>query len=334
VSVQTEQRSARTPPPPPPPRSRTIYHRRRVVAIATVLALLVMVVNLVRGDGAGPRSATTPVANVQAASNGPPGTQPLLPGFGPLLLSGPLPAAGRQQAALDRYKALGLPIYCGGTQHKYLALTFDDGPGPQTKRVMKMLAESGQRATFFPVGREVVKAPQVTQAAAVSGAVGNHTFNHPDLTRLDRIVMPSELQQGKDAVETAAGVQVQLFRPPYGAHNQAVDAQVAQLGLLDVIWDVDTQDAIGATAAQIVGSAKDGMKRGAIVLMHENRPQTLTALPTILKMLQRKGYRSVTIPELLALNPPSDELVRGGFLACFRAEKRTDASVLGASQGA
>ena len=299
-----------------------------------MLALLVMVVDLVRGEGAGPGPPPSRAANVQSAGNGPPGTQPLLPGFGPLLLSGPLPAASQQQAALDRYKALGLPIYCGGTQHKNLALTFDDGPGPQTTKVLKMLAESGQRATFFPVGREVVKAPDTTRAAALSGAVGNHTFNHPDLTRLDRIVMPSELQQGKDAVETAAGVQVQLFRPPYGAHNQAVDYQIAQLGLLDVVWDVDTEDAEGATAAQIVDSAKAGMKRGAIVLMHENRPQTLVALPGILKMLQRKGYRSVTIPELLALNPPSDELVRGGFIACFQAEKRTDTRVFSPGGGA
>jgi peptidoglycan/xylan/chitin deacetylase (PgdA/CDA1 family) len=327
VSVQTEQRPARR--TPPSPHSRTVYHRRRVVAIATVFALVVMVVDLVRGDGAGPSSATAPLANAQAASNGPPGTQPILPGFGPLLLSGQLPSASKQQAALDRYKALGLPIYCGGTQHKYLALTFDDGPGPQTKKVMKMLAESGQRATFFTIGREVPKAPNLARQAALSGAVGNHTFNHPDLTKLDRIVMASELQQGKDALETATGTQVQLFRPPYGARNQAIDLQIGQLGMLDVVWDVDTQDAIGATPPQVIDSAKEGMKRGAIVLMHENRPQTLVALPSILKMLRRKGYRSVTIPELLALNPPSDELVRGGFIACFRAEKRTDTRVFG-----
>jgi peptidoglycan/xylan/chitin deacetylase (PgdA/CDA1 family) len=301
-----------------------------VVAIAMALALVVIAVDLVRGDGRGPQgpaAAPSGPAIAQRALNSPPGTEPILPGFGPLLLSGPLPSASRQQAALDRYKALGLPIYCGGTQHKYLALTFDDGPGPQTKKVLRMLAESGQRATFFAVGREIVKAPQVTQQTSQSSVVGNHTFNHADLTKLDRIVMASELQQGKDAVETATGVQVQLFRPPYGAHNQAVDFQISQLGMLNVVWNVDTQDAEGATAPQIVASAREGMKRGTIVLMHENRPQTLVALPKILKLLQRKGYRSVTIPELLALNPPSDALVRGGFLACFRAEKRTDTSV-------
>jgi peptidoglycan/xylan/chitin deacetylase (PgdA/CDA1 family) len=308
-----------------------------VVAIATALALLVIVVDLVRGDGPGPfprdETPSTPATAV-AAPNSPPGTQPILPGFGPLLLSGPLPSASAQQAALDRYKALGLPIFCGGTQHKYLALTFDDGPGPQTRKVMRMLAESGQRATFFSIGREIPKSPAIPRLEAQSGAVGNHTFNHPDLTKLDRIVMASELQQGQDALQTATGVQTQLFRPPYGAHNPAVDAQIGQLGMLNVIWDVDTQDAIGATAPEVVASAKDGMKRGAIVLMHENRPQTLVALPTILKMLQRRGYRSVTIPELLALNPPPDDLVRGGFIACFRAEKRTDASVLSSTQGA
>jgi peptidoglycan/xylan/chitin deacetylase (PgdA/CDA1 family) len=192
---------------------------------------------------------------------------------------------------------------------------------------MKLLAEAGQRATFFPVGREIVKKPDVARREAETGAVGNHTFNHPDLTRLDAIVMPSELQQGKDALQTATGTQVQLFRPPYGAHNPAVDQQIAQLGLLDVVWDVDTQDAEGATAAQIIAAAEEGMRRGAIILMHENKPQTLAAVPTILKMLRRKGFRSVTIPELLALNPPSDELVRGGFIACFKAEKRTDTRV-------
>src|SRR5207245_1558085 len=122
----------------------------------------------------------------------PPGAQPIAPGFGPLLLAGQLPSGAKQQAALDRYKALGLPIFCGGTQHKYLALTFDDGPGPQSEQVMNMLAEAGQRATFFVVGREIPKKPDVPRREAETGAVGNHTFNHADLTRLDSIVMPSE----------------------------------------------------------------------------------------------------------------------------------------------
>jgi peptidoglycan/xylan/chitin deacetylase (PgdA/CDA1 family) len=289
-----------------------------------------MAVDLVRGDGRGPfgeRIRNAGPARVKPGTLSPPGAQPIAPGFGPLLLAGQLPSGTKQQAALDRYKALGLPIFCGGTQHKYLALTFDDGPGPQSEQVMNMLAEAGQRATFFVVGREIPKQPDVPRREAETGAVGNHTFNHADLTRLDSIVMPSELQQGKDALETASGTQVQLFRPPYGAHNQAVDQQIAQQGMLDVVWDVDTQDAEGATAAQIIDSAREGMKRGAIILMHENRPQTLAALPTILKMLRTKGIRSVTIPELLTLNPPPDDLVRGGFIACFKAEKRTDTQV-------
>src|SRR6266516_1306325 len=126
--------------------------------------------------------------------------------------------------------------------------------------------------------------------------------------------------QSRQLLERATGTPITLFRPPYGARNAAVDAEARRLGLLQVTWNVDTQDSEGASAAGIQQLAAEGIRPGAIILMHENKPETLAALPRILRTLQRRGYRSVTIPELLALNPPSDQQVRAGFQGCVDAE--------------
>ena len=129
-----------------------------------------------------------------------------------------------------------------------------------------------------------------------------------------------ELAQTRQLLERASDSPVMLFRPPYGAHNAAVDAAARQLGLLQLTWNVDTQDSEGMSAAGIRQLADEGIRPGAIILMHENKPQTLVALPQILRTIERRGYRSVTIPELLALNPPSDQQVQAGFQGCVDAE--------------
>src|SRR5205085_3278359 len=136
---------------------------------------------------------------------------------------------------------------------------------------------------------------------ARAGAVGDHTFNHASLTRLNPQERAFEIGQMRQVLEVATGTPVRLFRPPYGMRDSNVDAAVQQFGMLQTTWNVDTQDSEGASAAAIQQRAAEGIRPGAIVLMHENKPETLVALPRILRTLQRRGYRSVTVPELLAL---------------------------------
>ena len=289
-----------------------------------LLALVMVVVLLfgVLGGGGGGGRLHLSAENRAALKN----VEPVQQGLDRLLLNAPLPSTAEQDAAVGRLMQLGLPVFCAGTQNKYVALTFDDGPGPQTEQVLRMLARSGQRATFFVVGYQLADRPVLPAVEARAGAVGDHTFSHVDVTKISPQQRAFEIGQTRQLLEQATGSPVTLFRPPYGVRDRAVDAQARQFGLLQTTWNVDTQDSEGASATAIRQRAAEGIRPGAIILMHENKPETLVALPRILRDLERRGYRSVTIPELLALNPPSDQQVQAGFQGCVDAEHASKAS--------
>ena len=312
MAVSTGQRPARKHP-------ASVYRRRRAAAGGATAVALLLLVHALAGGGGAPRPHQLQVSDENRAAID--AARPLAAGLDRLVLRGPLPSPAEQQAAIGRLMSLGLPMFCAGSQHKYVALTFDDGPGAQTERVLGLLARSGQRATFFLLGRQLVEQPGLPAVEARAAAIGDHTISHSDLTKLSPQQVQSELGVTRQLLERAAGAPVTLFRPPYGARNPVVDATAQRLGLLQVIWNVDTQDAEGATAAQIVRLAREGMRPGAIILLHENRQATLAALPDIVRALRKGGYRSVTVPELFALNPPSDAQVRAGFKGCVDAER-------------
>ncbi|MDX6675024.1 MAG: peptidoglycan-N-acetylglucosamine deacetylase [Solirubrobacteraceae bacterium] len=311
MSVQTPHRSLS-------PHPRAVYQRRRAAAGLALLALVLLVVLLfaLLGGGGGDGKLHLSAENRAALRN----VEPVRQGLDRLLLNAPLPSTAEQQAAVNRLTTLGLPVFCAGTQNKYVALTFDDGPGPQTEQVLRLLARHGQRATFFVVGRQLADYPQLPAVEARAGTVGDHTFNHLDVSRATPAVRNFEMARTRDLLQVATGTPITLFRPPYGARDANVDAQARELGLLQTTWNVDTQDSEGASAAGIQQRATEGMRPGAIILMHENKSETLVALPHILRTLERRGYRSVTLPELLALNPPSDQQVQAGFQGCVDAE--------------
>ena len=296
-----------------------MYHRRRAAAALGLLAIVLVAVILfgALGAGGGGDGRLHLSAENRAALRN---VAPVQQGLDRLLLNAPLPSTAEQEAAVNRLVLLGLPVFCAGTQNKYVALTFDDGPGPQSEQVLRMLARAGQRATFFVVGYQLADRPGLPAVEARAGAVGDHTFSHIDLTKLTPQQRGFEMGQTRQLLEQVTGTPVTLFRPPYGARDAAVDSQVHDLGMLQTTWNVDTQDSEGASAATIEQRALAGIRPGAIVLMHENKSETLVALPRILRTLQRRGYRSVTIPELLALNPPSYQQVQAGFQGCVDAE--------------
>jgi peptidoglycan/xylan/chitin deacetylase (PgdA/CDA1 family) len=239
--------------------------------------------------------------------------------------SAPWPGSGpASPATLGKFLRLGFPIYCGAPRGRYVALTFDDGPGSGTVAALAMLRRFGERATFFLVGRNLARWPGVPRAELTVGVVGDHTWTHPFLTHLAPPQMDAEIARTKTALVRATGAAVRLFRPPYGLRDAAVDREAGRLGMLDVLWSLDSRDSYpppGASAAEIVRTLARLLRPGSIVLMHENLRQTMDALPAVLRGLHARGLRSVTVPELLALDPPSLAQLRAGIAGC--AGRRT-----------
>jgi len=222
---------------------------------------------------------------------------------------------------LGRFVHLGLPLYCGAARGRYVALTFDDGPGPATPAALALLRRFGDRATFFLVGRNLARWPGLPRAELERGVVGDHTWTHPFLTRLAPREMDAEIARTQAALVRATRAPVRLFRPPYGFRDAAIDHEARRLGMLDVLWSLDSGDSYpppGASAGKIVRTLARLVRPGSIMLLHENRRQTMAALPAVLRELRARGFRAVTVPELLAVDPPSVAQLRAGFSGCRR----------------
>ncbi len=222
----------------------------------------------------------------------------------------------RGNATIRRLAALGLPVYCAGSRGRALSFTFDDGPGVYTHYAVRKLGQAHEHATFFAVGRSITAWPGWLSRELTVGTLGDHTFTHADLLGLPAAGVASELGRDKRLIEQQSGQPVDLFRPPYGAQDAAVNRTARRLGLLDIMWSMDSRDSLGANAAAIVKNVMSDLRPGAIILMHENRGQTIKALRTLLPMLHRRHLRSVSLPELIATDPPSAAEIRRGISAC------------------
>lgn len=221
-----------------------------------------------------------------------------------------------QIAAARRLAALGRPLYCGGREKRMVALTFDDGPGVYTRLAVKKLREYHLRATFFLVGKAIRAFPHLVGIEKPLAAFGDHTMTHPFLPGLTQAAMAHEMAAAQRLIARATGDPVVLFRPPYEGRNPAVDRESRALGMVEVLWNVDSQDSLGANYAGIERNAIAGLEPGSIILMHENHGQTIRAMPTIFAALSRDHLQAVTVPELIAKDPPSPAQLRAGALGC------------------
>ena len=219
-------------------------------------------------------------------------------------------------ARLRKLAQLGRPLLCGGRRGHAVAFTFDDGPGVYTYLALRKLRQAHQRATFFVVGNSMNHFPGYLPRELALAAVGNHTYTHPDLAMLPAAQVYSELKRTKLQIQRATGRPVDLFRPPYGALNPTVTETARRLGMLTVLWSADSGDSLGADYAQIIRNVRAALHPGAIILMHENRGQTIRALTTLLSLLHRRHLRSVSLPELLATDPPSIAQLLKGRAGC------------------
>ncbi len=191
------------------------------------------------------------------------------------------------------------------TSQKVIALTFDAAYEPAPlKDILRALKEGGATGTFFLTGEFVKDFPaEVERISAAGFPIGNHSYSHPDFRTLSEEKMRSQLSRTADLL-AAAGVPDPrpLFRFPYGGRDQRTLAAVGRAGYASIYWTVDTLDwKPERTAAQIRSAVLDGLRPGAIVLMHVGGLQTARVLPTLIQDLKERGYRFVTIPEGLAL---------------------------------
>ncbi|WP_157248895.1 polysaccharide deacetylase family protein [Nonomuraea typhae] len=182
---------------------------------------------------------------------------------------------------------------------KCVALTFDDGPGPHTGRLLDMLRDAGARATFFTVGINAAARPDLLRRMSDEGhLVGNHSWAHRDLSKLSSSKITDSLGRTQDALTATLGERPTLVRPPYGAVSKDVRTVAKELGVALVNWDVDTRDWKDRKPGVVAKRAVKGAHPGAIVLMHDIHRTTVDAVPDILKKLRGKGYTFVTVPEL------------------------------------
>lgn len=180
---------------------------------------------------------------------------------------------------------------------RIIALTIDDGPVPEDLPLLDTLKQLGVKATFFQVGRNIHRNPEIAKTIIQAGhEVGNHTFAHPMMTDISAAEQLRNLN-GANHLLADFGVQPAWFRPPYGDFDSSVVAEARSLGMRTVLWTHDTQDWKGVDADTIARREIAGLMPGTIVLMHSTRTASHTALTTFVPEALRQGYRFVTISE-------------------------------------
>ena len=177
-----------------------------------------------------------------------------------------------------------------------VSLTFDDGPGPHTERLLDTLRATGVRATFFVLGENVREHPGLVRRMVMEGhEVANHTWSHVKLTGLSREGVRSQIRRTQEAVKDAAGVEPTLMRPPYGATDDRVGRLV---GMPQILWSVDTLDWLHRDADRDAKLGITKPDRGGIVLYHDIHKPTVDSIPRVIDGLKERGFTLVTVGEL------------------------------------
>ncbi|NWO14100.1 polysaccharide deacetylase family protein [Virgibacillus sp.] len=184
------------------------------------------------------------------------------------------------------------------SNQKRVALTFDDGPHPQnTPKVLDLLKQYNAKATFFMLGNKVTANATVVKRMKDEGhELGNHTWDHKDLTKLGVAGIRREIEQTNEAIRNAAGKNPTLFRPPYGATNGNIEKIV---GLPSILWTVDTRDWESLDPVAILNEVKSHTTDGSILLMHDIHTSTVNGLKSVLDYLVGEGYEFVTVSEII-----------------------------------
>ncbi|MDM5313844.1 polysaccharide deacetylase family protein [Peribacillus frigoritolerans] len=197
-------------------------------------------------------------------------------------------------------------IYMGSSSKKLIALTFDDGPEDiYTPKILEILKQKNVKATFFVTGEQVEYFPDMLKKIQAEGhVIGNHTWDHPQLSKLTDAQMIESVQSTSAEIEKVTGTKTNLFRPPYGEISDNQINILNKLGYRSIGWTIDTLDWNGTSGNEILSRVNKGLVPGGIVLQHNFRVPgkldgTIEALPKMIDNLRSQGYEFVTIPALL-----------------------------------
>lgn len=194
-----------------------------------------------------------------------------------------------------------IPIYCVETSEKVVAISFDAAWGSdKTQDILDILDENKVSATFFLVGMWVDKYPEMVKKIDRQGfEIGTHSNLHPDLSKKSKTQVDLELSTSIKKIEDITNKKVRLFRAPFGAYNNTVISSAENLGLRTIQWDVDSLDWKGISAGTITSNILKKVKKGSIILCHNNSDHIVEALPGIILALKSQGYEFVSIGDLI-----------------------------------
>jgi peptidoglycan/xylan/chitin deacetylase (PgdA/CDA1 family) len=181
-----------------------------------------------------------------------------------------------------------------------VALTFDDGPFKVTGDILDILKAYNVKATFFLVGQQVKKFPDLAKRILAEGhEIGNHSYSHKNLLKLTAAAQHTEIDSGADEIEEVTGYRPILFRPPYNKFNNAIIDYVNSEGVTLVEYDDDPQDWSISSPALVRSRILKELRPGSIIIMHDLGKGTRPALGTIIETLRGEGYELVTVSEMI-----------------------------------
>ena len=199
--------------------------------------------------------------------------------------------------------------YCNNPNEKQrkIAISFDDGPHPMTAKVLDVLQKYEVKASFFCIGKQIEKYPDVFKRIIEEGhVVGNHSYSHSTgfgFSSTDKVV--GEIELTNDLIERLSGKKVLLFRPPFGVTNPQISRAVKRTGQFVIGWNNRSLDTVIANENTIVARVKRKVVPGGIILLHDTSVKTVAALEQILLFLQAENYE--VIPVNILLNLPAYE---------------------------
>lgn len=214
-------------------------------------------------------------------------------------------------AVLPENHVFGRVFFESQTNKKIVALTFDDGPySPYTEQVLDVLGEYHVPATFFVVGQNVEKYPELVQRIVDEGhQLGNHTYHHVDLLKIDRKTIEDEIDSTNRVIKNVTGTTPHVVRPPHGFRDPVVMEIMAERGLKVVEWSIMSRDWTNPGVEVIVDRTLAKVKNGSIILLHDgdgisskaSRIQSVEATRRIIQTLSAQGYQFVTVDEILGI---------------------------------
>ena len=181
-----------------------------------------------------------------------------------------------------------------------VAITYDDGPGAETNRLLDKLKAKNAHASFMVIAPSAEQHPELLKRMKAEGhTIGNHTKSHRQLNTLSYEQVSQEIDAGNAAIKKATGQGTRWVRPPYGATNATVDQVTRDKGVSQALWDVDTVDWKDRNSEHVCSSAVQGARAGSIVLMHDIHPTTVDAADCVIDGLRAKGLEPVSLDRLL-----------------------------------